>query len=109
LLGRANYDAILVPENAINTDQDKKFVYIIDENNAIKRQYVSVGNLLENDLIVVSTGLTGNEKVVVNGIQRIQASGQEVTPNVVELEWKPINVLGKQASDQTTKTTNTYM
>ncbi|HIC47035.1 MAG TPA: efflux RND transporter periplasmic adaptor subunit [Methylophaga aminisulfidivorans] len=107
LLGRANYDAVLVPENAINTDQDKKFVYLIDENNAIKRQYVTVGNLLENDLIVVSTGLTGNEKVVVNGIQRIQASGQEVTPNVVELEWKPINVLGKQASDETTNTTNT--
>jgi len=107
LLGRANYDAVLVPENAINTDQDKKFVYLIDENNAIKRQYVTVGNLLENDLIVVSTGLTGNEKVVVNGIQRIQASGQEVTPNVVELEWKPINVLGKQASDEITNTTNT--
>lgn len=107
LLGRANYDAILVPEYAINTDQDKKFVYIIDENNAIKRQYVTVGNLLENDLIVVSTGLSGNEKVVVNGIQRIQASGQEVTPNVVKLEWKPINVLGKQASDETTNTTKT--
>lgn len=107
LLGRANYDAILVPENAINTDQDKKFVYISDENNAIKRQYVTVGNLLENDLIVVSTGLTGNERVVINGIQRIRASGQEVTPNVVELEWKPLNVLGKQAADDTTNTTKT--
>ena len=107
LLGRANYDGILVPENAINTDQDKKFVYIVDENNAIKRQYVTVGNLLENDLIVVNKGLSGDEKVVINGIQRIRASGQEVTPNMHELEWKPLNVLGKQASTDSEKLTET--
>ncbi len=107
LLGRANYDGILVPENAINTDQDKKFVYIVDENNAIKRQYVTVGNLLENDLIVVNKGLSGDEKVVINGIQRIRASGQEVTPNMHELEWKPLNVLGKQASTDSEKLTDT--
>lgn len=106
LLGRANYDAILVPENAINTDQDKKFVYLVDDNNAIERRYVSVGNLLENDLIVVSKGLSGGEKVVVNGIQRIRASGQEVTPNMTQLEWKPIEVLGKQAETNTKTESN---
>lgn len=107
LLGRANYDAILVPEKAINTDQDKKFVYIVDENNAIKRQYVTVGNLLENDLIVVSKGLSGDEKVVISGSQRIRASGQEVTPNMIELKWTPLEVLGKQASTDTDKMTET--
>lgn len=106
LLGRANYDAILVPENAINTDQDKKFIYLVDDNNAIERRYVSVGNLLENDLIVVSKGLSGGEKVVVNGIQRIRASGQEVTPNMTQLEWKPIEVLGKQAETNTKTESN---
>lgn len=58
LLGRSNYQAILVPERTINTDQDKKFIYLVDDNEQVQRRYVSVGNLLDNDYIVVSDGLT---------------------------------------------------
>lgn len=90
LLGRANYDAVLLPENAINTDQDKKFVYVINNEDKVERRYVSVGNLLDNDLIVVSQGLSGDEHVVVNGIQRIRQSQQTVTPNLTEIEWREL-------------------
>jgi len=93
LLGRANYEAVLVPENAINTDQDKKFVYIVDDANQVQRLYVSVGNLLDNDFIVISQGLTGDERVVVNGIQRIRQAQQVVTPNMTELEWREIETI----------------
>jgi RND family efflux transporter MFP subunit len=93
LLGRSNYEAVLVPERAINTDQDKKFVYFVDENEQVQRRYVSVGNLLDNDYIVVSDGLTGDEQVVINGIQRIRQTGQAVTPNQTELEWREIETL----------------
>lgn len=93
LLGRANYEAVLVPENAINTDQDKKFVYTVNHANQIQRQYVTVGNLLDNDYIVISTGLTGDEHVVVNGIQRIRQSEQVVSPTMTELEWREIDTI----------------
>ncbi len=93
LLGRSNYEAVLVPERVINTDQDKKFVYFVDENEQVQRRYVSVGNLLDNDYIVVSDGLTGDEQVVINGIQRIRQTGQAVTPNQTELEWREIETL----------------
>jgi RND family efflux transporter MFP subunit len=93
LLGRSNYEAVLVPERAINTDQDKKFVYLVDDNEQVQRRYISVGNLLDNDYIVVSDGLMGDEQVVINGIQRIRQTGQAVTPNETELEWREIDTL----------------
>lgn len=93
LLGRSNYDAVLVPESAINTDQDKKYVYIVNEQDQVQRQYVTVGTLLDNDLIVVSNGLTGTERVVVNGIQRIRQAKQPVTPNMTPLEWREIDTI----------------
>lgn len=93
LLGRANYEAILLPEKAINTDQDKKFVYVVDSKDIVQRQYVQIGNLLDNDLIVVSQGLSGDERVVINGIQRIRQASQPVTPNLVELAWQEPDTL----------------
>ncbi|KGM06735.1 Multidrug efflux membrane fusion protein MexE [Methylophaga thiooxydans] len=93
LMGRANYDAVLVPENAINTDQDKKFVYIVNDDDKVQRRYVSVGTLLDNDFIVISSGLSGDERVVVNGIQRIRQASQPVTPNMTQLEWREIETL----------------
>ena len=93
LMGRANYEAVLVPENAINTDQDKKFVYIVNDDDKVQRRYVSVGTLLDNDFIVISSGLSGDERVVVNGIQRIRQASQPVTPNMTQLEWREIETL----------------
>jgi membrane fusion protein, multidrug efflux system len=98
LIGRSNYQAILLPEGSINTDQSKKFVYIVDKDNKVKRAYVSIGTILDNGLVVVSKGLTGDERVVINGIQRIRSAAQEVTPNSTTIEWKDIDTLVK--SDQ---------
>jgi multidrug efflux pump subunit AcrA (membrane-fusion protein) len=93
LLGKSNYDALLVPESAINTDQDKKYVYIVDESDKIQRRYVQVGNLLDNNFIVVANGLEQKDHVVVNGIQRIRQSNQQVIPNMTELTWTTIETL----------------
>jgi RND family efflux transporter MFP subunit len=106
LLGRANYDAILVPEKAINTDQDKKFVYVVNDENKVERNYVSVGTLLDNDLIVVSKGLDADDRIVVNGIQRIRMAAQEVTPNMTTLEWKDIDTIVHSDDTLSTQSTN---
>lgn len=93
LLGRSEYDAILLPEKAINTDQNKKFVYIINAENKALRAYVEVGTLLDNGLIVVTKGLKNDARVVINGIQRIRSTGQPVSPLSKELEWKEIDTI----------------
>lgn len=95
LLGRSEYQAILLPENAINTDQSKKFVYVVDQDNKVKRAYVSVDTILDNGLIVVLKGLQGDERVIINGIQRIRSADQEVTPVSTPLEWKDIETIVK--------------
>lgn len=90
LLGSGEYEALLLPENAINTDQSQKFVYTIDDDNRAQRTFITPGPVLDNGLVIIRQGLTGDERVVVNGIQRIRAPQQSVTPNRVPLTWKPL-------------------
>ena len=106
LLGRADYDAILVPENAVNTDQDKKFLYVVDEENKVHRRYVTIGTLLDNGFIVISDGIESGDRIVVNGIQRIRMAAQVITPNETELVWKEIDTIVRSentTSDQHTE------
>ncbi len=79
LLGSGEYEALLLPEKSINTDQSRKFVYVVNDENKAQRAYVQLGNLLDGNYIIKS-GLTGDERVVINGIQRIRMPEQPVTP-----------------------------
>lgn len=90
LAGRQGYEAILLPERVLNTDQNRKFVYVLDEQNQAGRAYVTLGPLLDNGFVVVRSGLTGDERVVVSGTQRIRAPQQPVTPVAVELAWQDL-------------------
>ncbi len=93
LIGSGEYEAILLPEGAINTDQNRKFVYTISEDNKAGRAYVRVGPVLDNGFTIIRDGLTGNERVVINGTQRIRAADQPVTPNEAPLEWVALNTM----------------
>jgi len=107
LLGRSEYQAILLPEGAINTDQNKKFVYVIDKDNIVKRAYISVDTILDNGLIVVSKGLEGGERVVINGIQRIRSANQQVTPVNTPIVWKDIETIVRSGEPETNLSSNT--
>ena len=90
LIGSSEYQAILLPERAVNTDQDKKFVYVVNQDNQAQRVYVTLGPVLDNGFVIIREGLGGDERVVVNGIQRIRLSQQPVTPVTTNLEWKEL-------------------
>ena len=47
------YQATLVPDTAVNTDQDQKYLLVVGEGNVVKRQNVRLGRLLDNGLRVV--------------------------------------------------------
>ena len=87
VIGRSNFEAVMLPEKAINTDQDRKFVYIVNAENEVERRYIMPGSMLDNGFVVISDGLKGDERVVINGIQRIRAPKQKVTPVETPLEW----------------------
>ncbi|KTD18800.1 HlyD family secretion protein [Legionella lansingensis] len=90
LVSSGEYEAILLPDKVINTDQARKFVYIVDKNNKVKRAYVELGPLRESGFYIIRRGLKGDERVVVNGIQRIHMPDQEVRPVMVELTEKTV-------------------
>ncbi len=73
---------IFISERAIGTDQDRKFVYVInDENRAIYRE-VTLGQSVDGQRIILS-GLSENEKVITSGIARIRPNAL-VTASIAE-------------------------
>ncbi|MCR6499474.1 efflux RND transporter periplasmic adaptor subunit [Shinella sp. CPCC 101442] len=62
---------ILVSEKAVGTDQDKKFVFVVDKDNKVTYRPIVLGGLSGGERIVES-GLANGDKVVVNGLQRVR-------------------------------------
>ncbi|MBS0262512.1 MAG: efflux RND transporter periplasmic adaptor subunit [Planctomycetes bacterium] len=66
------YEALLVPEKSIGTDQGQKFVYVVTEpENRVEYRRVTLGTVYDGQ-VVVRTGLTKDDKIVVNGLQRVR-------------------------------------
>ncbi len=73
---------ILVSERAIGSDQDKRFVVVVDSTNTVAYRPVILGAAVDGKRIIES-GLTPGERVVVNGLQRIRP-GIVVEPETEE-------------------------
>ena len=78
LIGSGRYDALLVPETAIGTDQSRRFVYVVDADNIAHLRAVELGPLLD-ELRVIRDGLAPDDLVIINGVQRARP-GAPVTP-----------------------------
>lgn len=82
LVGTAKERSVLtVPETALNTDQTKKYVFVVDENSNAAYREVKLGQAVEGGRVVTS-GLNVGDKIVVSGLQRIRpgAPVQPLTP-----------------------------
>lgn len=71
LPGSGQYEAILIPDQAVGTDQSEKFVFVIDSQDSVQRQAVELGPIVRG-LRVVRQGLDGSERIVLRGLQRVQ-------------------------------------
>jgi RND family efflux transporter MFP subunit len=71
-------EALLVPDDAIATEQVKKFVYTVGADNVATPKYVTLGPLLDK-MRVITAGLDANDTVVVNGLMRVRA-GAKIAP-----------------------------
>ncbi len=75
------YEAILVPEEAIVTDQNVKRVYVLGDGNAAVSTPVELGPLQDDNMRVVKAGLSLGDKVIVDNLLRIR-SGSIVDPTL---------------------------
>jgi hypothetical protein len=72
------YRALLVPDTAIATDGIRRLVQVVDRQGNVTGKPVVLGPLVGN-LRVIRSGLNPNDRVVINGLQRIMP-GQKVSP-----------------------------
>ncbi len=63
--------ALLVPERAIGTNQSKKYVMVVDENNTANYREVTLGDHYQGQR-VVQVGVNAGEKVIVNGLSHVR-------------------------------------
>ena len=83
-MGRAKPSpTLLISERAVGTDQSKKFVMVVGDDNKAAYREVVLGSSVDGLRIVVS-GLKADERVVVNGLQRIRP-GSVVAPQAVPM------------------------
>jgi multidrug efflux system membrane fusion protein len=78
------YDAVMVPDRAIGTDQSKKFVFVVAADGKPQFREVKPGALFDG-MRVVQGNLKAGENVVVDGLQRIQP-GMTVAPQVLKVD-----------------------
>jgi RND family efflux transporter MFP subunit len=77
--GSAPYEGLLVPDAAIGTEQARRFVVVIDEQDTARIKYVTLGQLTADNLRVIKDGIGPNDRVVVSGLMQARP-GQKVRP-----------------------------
>jgi membrane fusion protein, multidrug efflux system len=65
------YDALLVADRAIGSDQDQSFVYVVDPKNIARLRHITTGQLADG-LRVVKSGLQPDDVVIINGIIKVR-------------------------------------
>jgi RND family efflux transporter MFP subunit len=87
LIGSGEYKAVMLPDEAVGTDQSNRFVYVVGEDGAVSAKTVTLGPLIDG-LRVIRSGVELSDWVIVNGIQRARA-GAKVTPEQTKIEARP--------------------
>ncbi|WP_206028631.1 efflux RND transporter periplasmic adaptor subunit [Thalassoroseus pseudoceratinae] len=82
--GRAPFEAVLIPDRAIGTDQSDRFVNVLQKDNTVKRHPIEIGSYIHG-LRVVSDGLEGDERIVIDGLQLLRP-GVPVDPQPGKIE-----------------------
>ncbi|HYC73630.1 efflux RND transporter periplasmic adaptor subunit [Brevundimonas sp.] len=78
LAGAGTYNAMLVPDASIATDQARRIVYVVAADGSVAPKPVQLGPLVDG-LRVIRSGLLPTDRVIINGVQRIQQPGMKVS------------------------------
>jgi len=73
------YEALLVPDAAIGSEQTRKYVLVVGPDNKVAERFVTLGQARPGNLRVIKSGLKPDDRIIVEGLMRARA-GQKVTP-----------------------------
>lgn len=77
------YKGVLIPDEAVATNQDKRIVYVVGDDNTVTAREVRVGGKIDGYRIV-RKGLDGSETIVIAGLTRVKP-GTKVAPEKKDL------------------------
>ena len=83
--GSNPYDAIIIPDSAILTDQSNRIVMTVAEDGTVVPKVIRLGPAQPGGLRIVREGLTADERIIINGLVRAQPGGK-VTPEEGKIE-----------------------
>jgi multidrug efflux system membrane fusion protein len=78
LPGSGRYEALLLPDEAIGTDQTQRFAFVVNDQHTVEYRKVTLGPII-GGLRVIHDGLKPEDWVIVNGVQRVR-TGARVDP-----------------------------
>lgn len=81
--GSGSYKAVLIPDEAVATDQSRRIVYSVAADGSVTALPIRLGPRIDG-YRVVRSGLKGDETIVVNGILRVRP-GAKLAPKMTEL------------------------
>jgi RND family efflux transporter MFP subunit len=77
--GSSPYEALLVPDAAVGTEQARKYVVVINAQDAAQLKYVTTGQLTSDNLRVIKDGIGPDDRIVVSGLMQARP-GSKVRP-----------------------------
>ena len=78
----AEKPVLLIPDTAILSDQDRRYVLIVDDKSVAQRRDIALGKLLDDGMRIVTSGINANDRLITLGIQtaRINYPVEPVEP-----------------------------
>jgi len=86
LIGSSPYDALLLPDTAVASDQSRKIVFVVKDDDTVEARPVTLGPLDEG-LRVIREGLKPEDRVIIEGLQRARP-GAKVAPHAAPIGSK---------------------
>jgi len=86
VIGSLPYEALLLPDTAIATDQSRKIVFVVKDDDTVEAKPVILGPL-DDGLRVIREGLMPDDRVIVDGLQRARV-GAKVSPHAAAADSK---------------------
>jgi RND family efflux transporter MFP subunit len=77
--GTPPYEGLLVPDVAIGTEQARRFVMVVDDQDTARPKYVTLGPVTKDGLRIIKDGIGPDDRVVVSGLMQARP-GQKVRP-----------------------------
>jgi membrane fusion protein (multidrug efflux system) len=92
-------DAIVIPQTATLEIQDKKFVYVVDENNKVNYTNVTKADVDDGQNYIIISGLKAGDRIVTQGITSL-TDGATITPITEEAAAEKIKQAVKMGATQ---------